>query len=1060
MQARLPASQLRNRTIRQCRSFKHSFLTLSLGALLTLSQNLTGLSQQLVSPLEPQAAQKAFEVDPGLTVNLIAAEPLVVAPCALAWDAQGRLYVAENRGYPIGSKDELPLGKIAMLEDMDGDGLMDKRTVFADNLTFPNGLMAWNGGLIVTCAPDILFLKDVDGDGQSDTRRVLLTGFDTRNSTQLRVSNPTLGPDGWIYLTSGLARVGNVSSPAHPGRQSVRVGTDSRFDPFTLQIETLDSRGQFGHTFDDWGNRFHCMNRIHIQHTVISRSVLERNPHVAFSETVQNVPEAMVDDLLKSRNLAARTYPISDNITTADSHVGTFSAACSVHVYRGNELPPTYYGNVFTCDPTGNLVHRDTLTPVGPTFSSRIANEGREFLASRDNWFRPVYVTTGPDGALYVCDMYRSTIEHPDYLPVEVRKRTDFEAGRDMGRIWRIASAEEAQLQEVVSNPPIQNPKSKIQNSSTGLNLESYNTSALVELLGHENVWQREIAARLLIERRETDAIPFLLRELPRPDSGETSDSFLRRRRLAQGYPASLDAVRRITSLNTLMTLSRWDPSIEQENSIISSDSETGREILRRLLYATVDEFPGVRFTAWRWLRRIPRPGPQIADAIKLHWAEDPNSAVRFQIAVGLGQWVGTTNLQALLRIALEDGANKWTRAAIFSGLKDRELGFLDRLGQTELQNPPIPLMFELGKYLGNLTGKREGVTNLNRYFTVQNQADSKSQFAFWSGVIESTRHESNDQSRRDLLSSLGFTDALQSSVANYATRILNDRGENPEARQTSARFLSFSRSPKTIDLLLKILEPGQSPELQHAIVSLLPDFPVHIVAKKVLNAELWNSLTPRNRNLLITGLLSREATTIGLLTAIRSKSFPVNALSTALRNRLSKHKEDHIRKLADELVAVGSGNRMRVYEQFKSVASMRGNSGNGKAVFTAQCASCHRLEREGANVGPDLFGIRNQSKEATLLHVLVPNFEVLTGFSGYEIETKDGRSLSGLLSSETDSSLTLRMAHGIEESITRSDIQSLRASNLSLMPEGFEETMSRQDLADLLAFLKGEPSD
>ena len=1024
--------------------------------MLASSHSPAAFSQPLASPLTPHAAQNAFEVDPGLNVNLIAAEPLVGAPCALAWDAQARLYVAENRGYPTGSKDGHPLGMITMLEDTDGNGRMDKRTVFADNLTYPNGLMAWNGGLIVTCAPDILFIKDSDGDGKSDIRRVQLTGFDTLNSTQLRVANPTLGSDGWIYLTSGLARVGNVSSPYHPERPSVRISTDSRYDPFTLQIETLDSRGQFGHTFDDWGNRFHCMNRIHIQHTVISGRALERNPNVAFSETVQNVPEAMVDDLLKSRNLAARIYPISDNITTADSHAGTFSAACSVHVYRGNELPSPYYGHVFTCDPTGNLVHRDTLTPAGPTFSSRMANEGREFLASHDNWFRPVFVTTGPDGALYVCDMYRKTIEHPDYLPVEVRKRTDFEAGREMGRIWRISSKQIAREDKAIG---IQNQESQITNLSKVSNLESYGTLALVELLSHENAWQRETATRLLIERQATDAIPFLLRKLPRPVTEDGGNSFLNHNRLAKGYPASSAAIRRITVLNALMTLSRWDPQMEQNSSIMNSDPETAQKIMRRLLYAAVDDFPGVRVTAWRWLRRVPWPGPEIADTVKLHWAEDPNSAVRFQIAVALGGWEGKGILRALARIALQDGNDKWTRAAVFSSLKDREPGFLEQFDQKELQKPPLPFMFELGKYLGNLNKQRARVTNLSHFFTSWNPADSESQLAFWSGVIESTRHDSNQQSSTDLLVSLGFTDTLQSSLASHATRILNDHGNNLEAHQIAARFLSFSPKLETIELLFEILKTGRSLGLQHTIVSLFPDLPNAVVLKKIMNVDLWNSLTPQNRNLLITGLLSREATTTSLLTAIRTNSFPVNALSIAQRNRLLKHKEDQIRQMAEQLFAVIGGNRMQVYEQFKSVASTRGNSENGKVLFIAQCASCHRLEREGANVGPDLFGIRNQPKEATLLHIIVPNYEILTGFSAYEIETRDDRSLSGLLASETDTSVTLRMAQGIEESITRSDIRSLRATDLSLMPEGFEETMSRQDLADLLAFLKGEPT-
>ena len=357
------------------------------------------------SPAAPARALAAFQCDPGLRVELVAAEPLVFQPCAVAWDAAGHLFVAENRGYPTGpGSGQPPAGTIARLHDTDGDSRMDRRTVFADGLTFPNGLTPWNGGLIVTCAPDVLFLQDTDGDGRADVRRVLLTGFATNNTTQLRVSHPTLGPDGWIYLTSGLTRAGKITSPEHPERPAVEIGADSRFNPFTLEIETVGGRGQFGQTFDDAGNRFHCMNRVHIQHTVIAPRYLARNPNFAIAETVQNVPETMVTDLIggANQNFAARLYPISENVTTADSHAGTFTAACSIHVYRGDALPSEYRGDAFACDPTANLVHRDKLTPVGPTFASRMANEGREFLASPDNWFRPVFLATGPDGALYV----------------------------------------------------------------------------------------------------------------------------------------------------------------------------------------------------------------------------------------------------------------------------------------------------------------------------------------------------------------------------------------------------------------------------------------------------------------------------------------------------------------------------------------------------------------------------------------------------------------------------------------------------------------------------------
>src|SRR5688572_28879970 len=393
------------------------------------------------------------------------------------------MFVAENRGYPVGPEP----GLIVMLEDTNRDGRVEKRTVFADNLTFPNGVLPWNGGVIVTCAPDIVFLKDTDGDGKADVKRVLLTGFVTNNTTQLRVSHPTWGIDNWVYVTSGLTG-GKITCPEKPGKAPLELRTDLRFRPDTLEFEAVDGKGQFGMTFDDFGHRFNCMNRVHIQHVVLSSKQLARNPHLSFAETVQNVPELMVPEPLKGHGAAARIYPLSQNITTADSHAGTFTAACGVLIYRGNALPQAYYGNAFACDPAGNLVHRDILTPSGATFSARAATEGREFLASPDDWFRPVFLANGPDGALYICDMYRKTIEHPQYLPEEIRKRTDFDSGRGMGRVYRVRKADAR-------------PKQASFETST---------RALCGYLEHPNAWWRETAQRLLVERKDKAAIPLL----------------------------------------------------------------------------------------------------------------------------------------------------------------------------------------------------------------------------------------------------------------------------------------------------------------------------------------------------------------------------------------------------------------------------------------------------------------------------------------------------------------------------------------------------------------------
>ncbi len=179
-----------------------------------------------------------FVVEPGLRLELVTSEPLVESPCALAFDARGRMFVAENRGYPTGPvAGEPPLGRIAMLEDPDGDGTYDKRTEFAIGLTFPNGVMPWRDGLLVTCAPEVLYLADSDGDGRADVRRVVLTGFSTAGSTQLRGSHPTLAIDNWVYITSGLTG-GKIASPLMPTQPPVEVGrTDVRFQPDTGVIE-------------------------------------------------------------------------------------------------------------------------------------------------------------------------------------------------------------------------------------------------------------------------------------------------------------------------------------------------------------------------------------------------------------------------------------------------------------------------------------------------------------------------------------------------------------------------------------------------------------------------------------------------------------------------------------------------------------------------------------------------------------------------------------------------------------------------------------------------------
>ena len=1002
---------------------------------------LVGFAQAAAaSPLTPDAALAAFQCDAGLTVELVAAEPLVGSPCALAWDDAGRLFVVENRGYPTGAPDSRPAGVIALLEDADGDGRLDRRTVFADGLTFPNGLLAWDGGFFVTCAPDVFFLKDTDGDGRADVRRVVLTGFDTSNSTQLRVAHPTLGPDGWIYLTSGLTRAGQITSPAHPDRPAVKISTDARFDPFTFEIEPVDGRGQFGQTFDDWGNRFICMNRVHIQHPVLPSRVLQRNPDFAFAETVQDVPEGMVNDLLKGRNAAARIYPISDNLTTADSHAGFFSAACSVQIYRGDALPVDYYGDVFVCDPTGNLVHRDRLTAVGPTFSSRMVNEGREFLASRDNWFRPVYLATGPDGALYVADMYRRTIEHPDYLPEEVRRRTDFADGRELGRIWRISAVERGNRRALES-------------------IEGAGSAAsLARDLAHPNVWQRERAQRILLAGRMTNAVPLLLENLPKVAISNQTDYVRAAAREADSTRRDLAAVATVNALNAVGALVRFEVRSLGRDQVRPLADGAGKELFQRVLAATADRSPGVRSVAWRSLQKLGPLGPSVAHETMRSWSNDPNAGVRFQIALALGNWGSDAATRALIEIGFRDGADKWARAAFFSGLKGRTAALVDfhrPIGSA----PPAPeLGYELGRYVGPLFRdhvRDAGVTiPLSATWSI---ADSTWEMASLAGYIDGLGLIELPTPGDFKLKRLGYTDAALVEIRRQARRLLQSNGVPLLVQRAAATVLALADADAGANLL-ELLRSDPAPELARHVLALVIATGSPTALAALLSPAAWAEFTPALQASLVESLLRREDTSARLLDAIEAGAIPPTAVALAQRDRLRAHQAEALRGRAQTLFAAVGGDRMKAYEALKDVAQQPGNAASGRTLFRLHCASCHRLDREGHNVGPDLFGVRNQTKEAILLHLVVPNLEVYPGFAAVDIEMLDARSLTGIVAAENEQALTLRMAQGLEESLRRADIKTRRTATMSLMPEGFDQVLTRAELADLLAFLRGEP--
>lgn len=957
-------------------------------------------------PLTPDEALAGFDLEPGYRIELAAAEPLTRNPVAIAFDARGRMYVAESGGYPgplEGAPASDPEGGIALLDDTDHDGRFDKRTDFAKKLTFPNGILPWDGGVFVTCAPDLLYLKDRDGDGIADERRVVLTGFDATKTPQLRFSHPTLGIDNWIYLTSGLTG-GRVVDPDYPQRPPVVFGnSDSRFNPITHVFELTGGQSQYGLTFDDRGHRFTCSNRRPVMHVVLESRYLQRNPNLAFSQTVEDVSAA---------GAQAVVWPTSGDTTTASfipglmsaPHAGTFTAASGVHIHRGDALPASHRDSLFICESAQNLVQRQVIAPNGVTFTSKPARSGRDFLSSRDTWFRPVFAANGPDGALYVVDMYRKIIDHPQYVPEQSRALLDFEAGKERGRIYRVVAGGWKRDRDAID-------------------LGRMNAPDLARTLEHPNAWWRETAQRLLLERRDRSAIP-LLRTLAKSSAGEAG-------RIQALW--TLDALGGLETADVLAALDDQNGGVRENAVRLAEGRAASREIRSRL--------PGM--------------------------VDDTDDRVRLRVALALGEVDEQAAITALAALARRDGTQPWMRAAILSSLKNRSNEFL---GAFVALASPSDTRAAVMQDLGQLFGVEQSPERCLD-FIIQ-AGDGSTEFGWQpaavAGVAQGLKTRGLGREDRSALMTLVSGDSEQARLARQRVDLIVSR--------TSGRILD-ERTPLTQRLagiallghtdyatagttLQGLLTPRQPSELQVAAVRALLQLPGRGGADSLLERRRWLAFTPQVRETVLSVLLVDERQTLVLLDAIEQGSIDGAALGPSRRSRLMTHRNAVIQKRARALLAgLESGDRMQIYERLRAtVLSRAGSPASGRTVFANQCAACHTVDGKGGQVGPDLSGIRNQPADAILLHVLVPDYEIAAGYQSYVVETRDGRTLVGRLESESPGSVTLRDGASQAHVILRNDVVSMSASTRSLMVGEFERTMSEQDFADLIGYLKADP--
>ncbi|MFA5244899.1 MAG: PVC-type heme-binding CxxCH protein, partial [Pedobacter sp.] len=698
-------------------------------------------------------ALDSFQIEEGMRIDLIAAEPLVVDPVAFVFDENRYMYVVEDRGYPDPVEGGAPtrLGRIALLRDTNGDGKYDKRTEFAEGLTYPNGILPWKGGVFVTCSPDIYYMKDTDGDGVADIRKVVLTGFFATQTAQIRTSHPILGLDGWIYVTGGL-NGGNITSPDHPDRPAVSYkSADGRFNPETMEFQVTGGKSQFGLTFDPYGRRFGTSNRHPIMHAVMDPWYLKRNSSLLFNESVQNVSKTEAE---------AVVYPISHSVTSADfipkligrSHAGTFTAASGLLAFNGTALSPAHQGNIFICESAQNLVQRQIVSPSGVSFSSKIPYEGKEFLSSTDEWFRPVFLQHGPEGALYLADMHRKVIDHPAYIPAEARPGLDWESGKTDGRIYRI-----------VRNDFKDNPAAL----SARLNSKS-SIAEIVAVLSSPEEWERATAHRLLIEKNDALAV------MP-----------LRKIAFESVYPES--RARALWILNSLNAL----------------DAVSIRK-------AMSDKVSGVREQAVLLAGNLSVKYPELVQVLTTS-AKDEAARVRFNTALVLGSLQGNGVVEAMASIAARDGADQWVRAGVLSGIEKRMPQFLNAFRVQKNADPKAfsAVMQDLGRLLGN-----GGTVADSRIFfkdVLNSSSGMDWRISSLLGLAEGASGRLKDfgTSSKGLIYAIQGSPASAQQLDNFIAATIRV-AENPAApvseriRATALLgFTDFERSQKTLQKLL-----------------------------------------------------------------------------------------------------------------------------------------------------------------------------------------------------------------------------------------------------------------
>lgn len=973
------------------------------------------------APLSPQKSMRHIAVPEGFHLELFVSEPEIQGkPMAMNWDERGRLWIIETVDYPNEmQKPGSGRDRIRICEDTDGDGRADKFTVFADRLSIPTSLIFANGGVIVHQAPDTLFLKDTNGDDVADQREVMFSGWGTRD-THAGPSNLNYGLDNWIY---GILGYSGFEGKINGEPMKFQTGF-YRFRPDGSRMEFLRNTSN-----NSWGVGIS-------EEGVVFGSTANGNPsvHMAIPNRFYEQVRGFSSRVLPMISETAKMHPITDKVRQVDHH-GNFTAGAGHALYTARSYPREYWNRAaFVTEPTGHIAATFVIEPLGATYTSR---NSWNLFAGNDEWVAPIMAEVGPDGQVWVIDWYNIIVQHnPTPQGFTTGKGNAYETDlRDKkhARIYRVVYGEK----------PVKNSKS----------LAAASPEELVNSLADSNAFWRRHAQRLLVERGKTDIVPELIKLVENPE---------------------IDTIGlNVGAIHALWTIQGLGAA-ESQLSLISK--------------ALSHPSPGVRKAA---ADVLPRNNQESLTALlSSHTLKDRNLQVRLSAILALAEMEPSAQAAAALVNAIGDSENLQDPVladALISALAKNDPFVISELAknpspasvfQGESGKSLVRILSILGEHMGRGGNGDQAVMVVENLAKLNPTMAEPLLAGYVSGWPEKVVVADSPQLGKALAALLATQTAAGKGRVIQLAKVWKSQSLASEARAIAEVFLKQAgdetlKEPERVQAASQwILLRGDDPQAVAQLLDFITLQTDSSVATGLINAlqdasstEAGNVLieridrwTPSLKQAAIRQLMAKSAWTKSLVEAMKSGSVPLTELALDQRTALVGHPDKTIAAMALKLMESQGGlpnaDRQKVIEQLAAITKNRGDAVAGRKIFENNCAKCHRHSGVGNYVGPDLTGMAVHPKEELAVHILDPSRSVEGNFRAYTVATNDGRVLTGLLASESRTAIQLLDAEAKTVSLPRSEIEEIAASAKSLMPEGFEKTLSEKDLTDLLEFL------